>query len=691
MGTFIERNISFINNKLDNRKCNLLSFGLVFLVLVVIFSYGVANVSAASGSTIYVNGSSGNDIWDGQYSTHQASTNHGPKKSIKNATGTVNVDGTVNIANGQYSGAKNIDITVDRSMTINGQGKSTILNGTGTNLIFIIGNGINVTLKNLKLTNGNYADGGAIFNIGTLTVSNTILSNNNGQLGGAIYNGGTMSIISSTFTNNNAISPNTHGGAVYNAGIMSITSSTFNSNNATWYGGALYNHQIGTMAIKGSSFSSNYAFYGGAINNDGSLVVSSSSFINNNALNGGAIDQENNGTLTVTGSTFKGNAANGNGGGAIYNGKYPGSANPLVKISNSNFTSNKANNDGGAIYNDFGGKLSVTGSIFTTNHSNIGGAIINGHTASMMIIKDTAFNKNSAKLGGAIYSSAGTISEPVTIFSSTFNENSASSEGGAVIYDNAIANMNFNRIFGNSAPKGSALSASFATINAANNWWGDNKGPNGKISGLTITRWLVLTINSSQSSIPNNGYTRITTDLIHDNTGALQTVHYVPDGISVHFSTSLGNIGSLPWSTSYGISQAYLHAGTVPGTADVIAKLDNQTVQTSVKILDTIPPKVSLTSPKNGATGVSKTATIIIKFSEKVKSSTYLNSITVKNLTTGKIIAISKSITGNTLSIKTATKTANTTYLVTIPKAAVKDMAGNNLAATYTVKFKTGA
>jgi hypothetical protein len=59
-------------------------------------------------------------------------------------------------------------------------------------------------------------------------------------------------------------------------------------------------------------------------------------------------------------------------------------------------------------------------------------------------------------------------------------------------------------------------------------------------------------------------------------------------------------------------------------------------------------------------------------------------------LTTGKTISIAKSITGNTLTIKTATKTANTWYTVTIPKAAIKDYAGNNLQANYTVKFKTG-
>jgi hypothetical protein len=36
---------------------------------------------------------------------------------------------------------------------------------------------------------------------------------------------------------------------------------------------------------------------------------------------------------------------------------------------------------------------------------------------------------------------------------------------------------------------------------------------------------------------------------------------------------------------------------------------------------------VVLTSPKNGATGFSRTATIAVKFSENIKASTYFNNI----------------------------------------------------------------
>ena len=89
-------------------------FALVLIGFVIIFSYGVGNVAAANASTIYVNGSSGQDTWDGQLAVWNGTS--GPKASIKNATGTVNSGGTVNIADGMYSGSQNTNITITKNM-----------------------------------------------------------------------------------------------------------------------------------------------------------------------------------------------------------------------------------------------------------------------------------------------------------------------------------------------------------------------------------------------------------------------------------------------------------------------------------------------------------------------------------------------------------------------------------------------
>jgi len=272
-----------ISNSLFKRTSILLP--LLFLSLALVFTVSVKDVSATPINTIYVNGSGGNDTSDG-------STWLLAKKTIKNATGTVNINGTVKIANGQYTGVNNTQITIDKNMNINGQSETgTVINGTGTNWIFHINSGINLTITNLTITNGNSNYGGAIYNDGTLTVDN------------------------STFTNNTATDYG-GGGAIVNEGTLNVTDSNFEGNNAG-VAGALYNYG-GNLNIIDSTFTNNIAQYGGAIINDGTLTVDNSTFTNNTATDyGGAIFNSNSGTATVNFNRIIGNTA-GNGG-AIYN------------------------------------------------------------------------------------------------------------------------------------------------------------------------------------------------------------------------------------------------------------------------------------------------------------------------------------------------------------------------------------
>ena len=211
-----------ISNSLFKRTSILLP--LLFLSLALVFTVSVKDVSATPINTIYVNGSGGNDTSDG-------STWLLAKKTIKNATGTVNINGTVKIANGQYTGVNNTQITIDKNMNINGQSEAgTVINGTGTNWIFHINSGINLTITNLTITNGNSNYGGAIYNDGTLTVDNSTFTNNTAtDYGGAIFNSnsGTATV------NFNRIIGNTagNGGAIYNyVGIVDARYNWWGSN-----------------------------------------------------------------------------------------------------------------------------------------------------------------------------------------------------------------------------------------------------------------------------------------------------------------------------------------------------------------------------------------------------------------------------------------------------------------------------
>ena len=115
---------------------------------------------------------------------------------------------------------------------------------------------------------------------------------------------------------------------------------------------------------------------------------------------------------------------------------------------------------------------------------------------------------------------------------------------------------------------------------------------------------------------------------------------------------------------------------------------NKSSVYSQTYTIDKIPPKVLSTSPKNLAQGISRTATIAIKFSENIKLGIDWSKIYVKDLNTGKITKINKINNGRILIIETGIKSANNWYQIYIPAAAVKDNAGNNNTIA-TFKYKT--
>ena len=195
---------------------------------------------------------------------------------------------------------------------------------------------------------------------------------------------------------------------------------------------------------------------GGAVGNGNanlSLTVTNVAFDSNTASFGGAI--ENQGQLSITGSTFTGNTSTaggscGNGGGAIQSST---AANVTVTIANSTFTNNSTIGtcSGGAIRHN-GGIMTITNSTFTNNTaSRSGGAIAAGATLN---ISGSTFTGNSAGASG-VQSSGGAISQSgdMSISNTLFDGNSANADGGAIytffagtrsITDSTIANNTAN-------------------------------------------------------------------------------------------------------------------------------------------------------------------------------------------------------------------------------------------------------
>ena len=226
-------------------------------------------------------------------------------------------------------------------------------------------------------------------------------------------------------------------------------------------GGAILND--GTLTISSSTFTGNSADErGGAILNNGTLTISSSTFSNNSAGDGGAIYNfvESIGNITISSSAFSNNSADYDGG-AIYNER------GTLTISDSTFSDNAADRSGGAMLN-WGGETSISNSSFSGNSARGrdvgGGAIYNERT---LTISNSNFSNNSARVvGGAIHNE-----NTLTISNSSFNGNSARYGGGLFVSDNANFQISQSRntltqvtLVDNSADSGGGIYGAARTL-----------------------------------------------------------------------------------------------------------------------------------------------------------------------------------------------------------------------------------
>jgi hypothetical protein len=399
---------------------------------------------------------------------------------------------------------------------------------------------------------------------------------------------------------------------------------------------------------------------GGAINNKGKLTVTNCNFKNNTATNkGGAIT--NTGLLTVKSSNFSGNWAQY--GSAINNNG--GTSNHPITISNSNFTTNSGVY-GAAIYNtgimtvmathlnnnlahELGGGIENTGTLTVSDTSFISNSIYhyNGNGGAIentgyLSVKDTNFTGNNA--AGGVVDNSGILN----VNTCNFKNNNVIWFGGAIANTNTL-NVYYSNFINNTASSGGAINNYYSTSTL-------------KIIDSTLKDNVAY---DNGGAISNSGLAKINYNKLIGNTATT--------GSAIYSDTSVKVNAILNWWGS----------NTGPSTGMIYG---NVSVKPWLK-----EPYVTFTIPTNLKTGISKTSTITIKFNENIKASTYYNSIRVKNLSTNKYVTISKKISANTLNIKTTkTRSKYTWYQVTIPAKAIKDNTGNNLAAVYTFKFKTG-
>lgn len=279
----------------------------------------------------------------------------------------------------------------------------------------------NVTLQNITL-DGFTSDYSVGIEVGgTATLDNVTVRNFDGVDPAVGLWGDAVDISNSTFANN-ANTGDGDGSAVYTDCDSSFTleNSTFTGNTSQGSGGALYaNCSIG---VYDSTFANNTAVYGGgAISSSSNVDVHDSTFTGNSTgADGGAISG---GQETYTDdSTFTNNHADGDGGAVwSYDAGYP---------RGSTFRGNTADGDGGAYY-VYEAEFVVRDSTFTNNTAGDEGGGAWGY--SYADSHESTWVGNEAAYGGAIFTAGN--EDYSTYAQSTFIDNNASEEGGAVYAD----------------------------------------------------------------------------------------------------------------------------------------------------------------------------------------------------------------------------------------------------------------
>ncbi len=271
------------------------------------------------------------------------------------------------------------------------------------------------------------------------------------------------------------------GGGILNSGALTMAYCQMSNNyvDAGEYqfarGGAILNE--GTLSISESTFNGNNSGGGGAIRNIGTLTISESSFTDNNSGAGGAINNEKGGTLTISKSSFNDNNGifSGSSGGAIWN-------RGTLSISESSFNDNESY-FGGAI-DTSRGKVYIRQSTFKNNVARVNGGVING-TLGKVLISASTLVYNRADLGSAVFTS---VEGTTVIRSSTLYGNKSTADHGGTVQaygyeDEGGSTVSLsNTIIAGSTGSNCGGQGKF-TFTTDHSWFDDDSCPNGDASG----------------------------------------------------------------------------------------------------------------------------------------------------------------------------------------------------------------
>jgi hypothetical protein len=149
-------------------------------------------------------------------------------------------------------------------------------------------------------------------------------------------------------------------------------------------------------------------------------------------------------------------------------------------------------------------------------------------------------------------------------------------------------------------------------------------------------------------------------------------------------------VGSMAWDSPKGVWTYTMDASVKPSSV-IVGNIEGyKTVPVVTPLIDKAPPVIVSSLPAPNTTGVLTSSSATVSFNEPISKGSKFTSITLKKGNTA--VKIITSISGNKLTIKPASALSkNSIYTITMPAQAIKDSAGNQLSAPYSMTFKTGS
>jgi hypothetical protein len=427
-----------------------------------------------------------------------------------------------------------------------GAGSTTITNANQANTSTVAVTGaVTVSLSDLTITGGNNnSAGGGGVRVGTfggsvaasLTLNRVTVSGNTGILGGGVaaYSG-TFTATESTIGTNTSTGNNAAGAGVYSLGNTTLTNTAVTGNTASGTGSNLGGGiaAAGTLTINGtSSVTGNKASTqgGGIYANAANLTISGATVSNNQttaagSAGGGAYNNAPSPAASITGSRFRGTAANGgttsDGGGLYVNGG-------TTNLSGTTIQNSTATRNGVGIYVNAGAANLISGSTVQGGNAgaNLGGGVYVA-AAGTFNLNASTITGNGASIGAGLYN-LGTA----TTTGGTISGNTATNAAGGVI------------TAGNLSVTGTTISGNSAT-NAGGGIY-EYAGP------TTITGAVIKTNTSAQGAgiYANNTATalNVSSSSITNNTATTQggaITALSPVVTTVTGSTLTGNAGGV--------------------------------------------------------------------------------------------------------------------------------------------------